>query len=101
MKDIKQFINEGKESLSFLNTVDLIDSLKTWYQYMDIQLENEEYLEKNIKKNVASFINDTLINADYTDEIISELIKHYKLNIKSEDDWTKVQEAFLRYIIED
>ena len=98
MKSLVAKLFETKEPLSFTNTVNLIDSIKTWYQYISMQLEDSEYLEKNVKKNVSTFINDTIINADYMDEIIGQLIEHYKLNIESKDDWTKIQEAFIDYI---
>jgi len=100
MKDIISKINESKDSPLYLKTLALIDALKDWVDYgisQDANNSDSPYIKK-FKKDIEDFIKNAIINMDYTDGIVDKLIKACNIKVDSEDDWSKIQDAFVNYI---
>lgn len=103
MKDIITKINEStKDGNLYGETIKIIDALKDWHDFA-VKGNSKELKSDYIKEfeaGIEKFIRESVIVMDYVDGVITQVIAAYDLDIDPESDWNKIQDAFVKYIIE-
>ena len=107
MKDISTKILEGKfkTSKEFDTVFSLIKTLKDWYNYgVEHARKNDEMNSPYIKSftnGLEKFIKTSIIDSlEYMgDDVTNSLISMLSLDVKTDDDFDKIDDALVKYII--
>ena len=100
MKSILQKINEGTHSNDILlqTTLKTIDAVKEWHDWGTRGNKKSAYV-KTFEDGIEKFIRESIIVMDYVESIIDKVIEEYKINVDPEADWSEIQDAFVKYVI--
>lgn len=107
MKDIATKILEGKFKTSpeYDKTYALIKSLKDWYNYGIEHARKNDGMHspyvKSFTNGVETFVKTTIIDSlEYMgDDVTNSLISTLSLDVNVDDDFDKVGDALVKYII--
>ena len=107
MKDIVNKILEGKFKTSpeYDKTYALLKSLKDWYNYgVEHARKNDGMHSPYIKSftdGVNDFIKNTIVDSlEYMgDNVTNEIIDVFSLDVNADDDFDKVGDALVKYIL--
>ena len=100
MKSILQKINEGSHGNDILlqTTLKTIDAVKEWHDLGTRGNKKSAYV-KTFEDGIEKFIRESIIVMDYVESIIDKVIEEYKINVDPEADWSEIQDAFVKYVI--
>lgn len=107
MKDIVNKILEEKfkTSTEYDKTYALIKSLKDWYNYGVEHARKNDGIHspyvKSFTNGVDKFVKNTIIDSlEYMgDDVINNLISMLSLNVNADDDFGKIGDELVKYIL--
>ena len=110
MQNIKEYlINEAvgempQTSEIYDNVNALLYAIKKWHNAGVKSAGKNSPFVKSFEKGIETFIKDCVINMDYLQDDIDELLDTYSSiqgfkKITKDDDWGKIQDVFVNFVL--